>query len=523
MTTIDHRILIPAAPDVVWNYVSDITHNPDWQIDCQEVIFLTSRREGPGVRWRYAAPGGRECVIAVTAWYNGLGYEYYFVDGMPFRENKGRIRLQEIPEGTIVQWTFTYELGGVLGGMRNALGMSRQVDHTIADSLKTLWQKIKNSTGPSRVYEAKSLMRDAPDVEARKAYQRRHPSPAAGGAPGETVPTSPQVAKFTAEPPIHEDDGQPISVIDEPPIEEGDTRPRHPVTAADEAVPVPPDIEGEPEFLEQLVDLSRFEPPRAESDTQPRKPVAPEAEAAVETPAPPAADEARKGEETEPLGFAPPERLEGYPEPLVIPEPVYDTEEPTLSSAEVAEETQPDFEAQEAAEALEPTPAEEAPPVQPEVEQAAEPPVAEKEAPPAPETIERAPSEAKPEAPPVKQAQAASSDTASIWDVFGVPRPSETGEVAAVSAEPAPETVRLRRAACPVAEDHAAGRFDAHGLAHRPAPPPDPRAPQLAKRPHQSIRARTGVHRQVEWTPDHVANSQPFSRVDIPASGGNGY
>ena len=89
MTTIDHRILIPAAPDVVWDYVSDITHNPDWQVDCQEVIFLTSRREGPGVRWRYATPGGRECVVAVTAWYNGLGYEYYFVDGIALPRKQG--------------------------------------------------------------------------------------------------------------------------------------------------------------------------------------------------------------------------------------------------------------------------------------------------------------------------------------------------------------------------------------------------------------------------------------------------
>ena len=167
MTIIDHRILIPAAPDVVWNYISDITHNPDWQVDCRDVIFLTSRREGPGVRWRYAAPNGHEYVTAVTAWYNGLGYEYYLVDGAPYRENKGRIRLQEIPEGTIVQWTFTYELGGVFGGMRNALGLNRQVDQTIAESLKMLWQKIKESGAASRPHEAKSLMRDAPNVDAR--------------------------------------------------------------------------------------------------------------------------------------------------------------------------------------------------------------------------------------------------------------------------------------------------------------------------------------------------------------------
>ncbi len=175
MTTIDHRILIPAAPDVVWDFISDITRNPQWQVDCFEVIFLTSKREGPGLRWRYSTPNGAEYVIAVTAWYNGLGYEYYFVDGVPFRENKGRIRLQEIPEGTIVQWTFTYELGGILGGVRSALGLKRQINRTIADSLKALWQEMKQSAA-GRSHEAKSLMRDAPDVATRSTYQPRHPS-----------------------------------------------------------------------------------------------------------------------------------------------------------------------------------------------------------------------------------------------------------------------------------------------------------------------------------------------------------
>ena len=251
MTIIDHRILIPAAPDVVWEYISDITHNPDWQVDCQEVIFLTSRREGPGVRWRYAAPNGHESVVAVTAWYNGLGYEYYLVDGVPYRENKGRIRLQEIPEGTIVQWTFTYELGGLFGGMRNALSVSRQVDHTIAESLKTLWQKIKQSGATARPHEAKSLMRDAPNVDARSAYQPRHPA----HMDVEAQKLNPELmAKFQPEPPISDDDGQSISIIDEPPIKQEDTRPRPAVTVPSLEAVIPPDLEGEPEFLDRMVD-----------------------------------------------------------------------------------------------------------------------------------------------------------------------------------------------------------------------------------------------------------------------------
>ena len=270
MTTIDHRILIPAAPDVVWEFISDITLNPQWQVDCFEVIFLTSKREGPGLRWRYSTPNGAEYVIAVTAWYNGLGYEYYFVDGVPFRENKGRIRLQEIPEGTIVQWTFSYELGGVLGGVRGA-GLKRQINRTIADSLKSLWQQMKQSAA-GHSHEPKSLMRDAPDVASRSTYQPRHPSVLAQSQERTEPSITPVPSAVVAEPPVSEDDGQNIPVITEPPISDEDTRPRQPVTPEPEvaeATSAPDQVE-EPEFL---IDLSRFEPPREPTDTKPRIPV----------------------------------------------------------------------------------------------------------------------------------------------------------------------------------------------------------------------------------------------------------
>lgn len=441
MTTIDHRILIPAAPDVVWNYVSDITHNPDWQIDCSEVIFLTSRREGPGVRWRYASPNGHERVVAVSAWYNGLGYEYYFVDGMPFRENKGRIRLQEIPEGTIVQWTFTYELGGLFGGMRNALGISREVDHTIADSLKTLWQKIKASGGAARTYEPKSLMRDAPDVEARSNYQPRHPS-ATGSERSETdeAKTEKPKPRIVLEPPIEEDDGQPISVIaasaapiiDEPPIEEEDTRPRV-AAARTEAESVPADLESEPEFLEELVDLSRFEPPRDPTDTQPKRPL--EAEPAAEVRPEPVIP---KGEETEPLAFTPPETLPDLFAPPAAPNldeaPLVDEDAPDVSEPDFPL-TQALFERNvEAHPAPEARDVDEAFAVQgvgeppPPIESATVPVIDAEQ--PTVETI----------APPAPPEQEAEGEAASIWDVFGVPRPSETQQTEPVSADAASET-----------------------------------------------------------------------------------
>jgi hypothetical protein len=404
MTTIDHRILIPAPPDVVWEYVSDITRNPDWQVDCTEVIFLTSRREGPGLRWRYATPGGHELVIAVTAWYNGLGYEYYFVDGTAFRENKGRIRLQEIPEGTIVQWTFTYELGGVLGGMRNSLGMKRQVDQTIAESLKTLWQKIKQSSGAARTLEPKSLMREAPDVEARSAYQPRHPSVVEGEKPLRSAATP---TPMKIEPPIWDDDAQPIHIYDEPPVVEDDTRPRSPFAPPAAAKPAPaPEIDAdfEPDFLDDLAeegeppfdspfdlpfddepgDLEtesdddwQFEPPNDPSDTQPRT---------VEE-----ALAAGSSELTEPLVEIKPASEETEPLPVDYAKDATETVDNEQTTAEIVElQTEAVLEAPDTA-----------------------------------------------AAPETQDTGAVPGETASIWEIFGVPRPSETQELSKLEIDAA--------------------------------------------------------------------------------------
>ena len=77
-----------------------------------------------------------------------------------------------------------------------------------------------------------SLMRDAPNVDARSAYQPRHPSTAerVEGQPLAAPPTAQN--QFQFEPPLSEDDGQPISIIAEPPIVEDDTRPRPAMAAA---------------------------------------------------------------------------------------------------------------------------------------------------------------------------------------------------------------------------------------------------------------------------------------------------
>jgi uncharacterized membrane protein len=220
MTIIDQRILIPAGPEVVWEQLSDIANNPKWQADCKSVSFLTSLREGPGMRWRTTSASGHEYVLEITAWYDRIGYEYIYVDGVPYRENKGRVRLQEIAEGTVVQWTFTYEMPGLVGGLRNSLGIKRQIENTMIDSLKSLWRHVNQSGGSQPFHTAKSLMRDAIDYEKRAQYKPRHPS----------------AVSDRREDMISE------QVLFEPPIAEDDTRPRPAVAEA-------PTPEKEPDFL----------------------------------------------------------------------------------------------------------------------------------------------------------------------------------------------------------------------------------------------------------------------------------
>lgn len=203
MTIIDQRILVPTAPENVWDIISNINNNPKWQADCQTISFLTSLRSGPNVRWRYTSPSGQDYVVETTAWYDGLGYEYTFIDGAPFRTSKGTIRLQEIPEGTVVQWTLTYELGGVLSGLRDSLTIRRQFDSIMVSSLKALWTHIKETSKSRPSHEPKSLMRDALDYEARAQYTPRHPSRFAERE------IEQQAAPRITEPPVADEDTRP--------------------------------------------------------------------------------------------------------------------------------------------------------------------------------------------------------------------------------------------------------------------------------------------------------------------------
>jgi hypothetical protein len=202
MSILEHSILIPTAVENVWQFVSNIENNALWLADCRSIAFLTSYKQGRGARWRHTNEGGRDYVIEITNWYERVGYRYTIVNGAPYATNAGIIRLQETPEGTIVQWTFEYTLTGFLSGVRNAMSVKRSIEGNIIDSLQTLYKQVGKSKGVVP-FTPKSLMQDAPDAEARAQYKPRHPSLFADKPADESSIAD---ADLLAEPPISEED-----------------------------------------------------------------------------------------------------------------------------------------------------------------------------------------------------------------------------------------------------------------------------------------------------------------------------
>ena len=176
MNVIDLEILIPASPEFIWRFMGDLSAIPQWYEEVESVSFLSTQREGRGTRWRHSTVKGNDVIVEVSAWYDTLGYEYRIVDGTKFVDNQGRIRLQEVTDGTLVRWTFQYEPGGMLGGLRNAMRLKRSTTNQIQDSLRNLHHLIMQESGGISTHEAKASMQSAPDVSERLSYQPRHPS-----------------------------------------------------------------------------------------------------------------------------------------------------------------------------------------------------------------------------------------------------------------------------------------------------------------------------------------------------------
>lgn len=272
MNVIDLEILIPASPEFIWRFMGDLSAIPQWYEEVVSVSFLSTQREGRGTRWRHSTVKGNDIIVEISAWYDTLGYEYEIVDGTKFIDNQGRIRLQEVADGTLVRWTFQYEPGGMLGGIRNAMRLKRNTTNQIQESLRNLHQLIMRESGGISTHEAKASMQSAPDVSERLSYRPRHPSAFQDGAEGDGVEDETTLSERFPLAYDLELEPEPL-----PQLVETDTKPNPVVLGAgDELIPDPePELDDtRPVEVETL--LAEVPPPESPSPQPEPEPIAAE-------------------------------------------------------------------------------------------------------------------------------------------------------------------------------------------------------------------------------------------------------
>lgn len=417
MTLIDQRILIDAPPQLVWEYVSDPDKLARWHAGYGSVSVLTTQRTGTGTRRRCTQTGGGKDIIEeITAWVDGLGYEYVVVEGGPYRGLQGRIRLQAGPDGTSVQWTVSYQAKGMIGALKDRFGGKAQEMAVMATSLRQLRRQIDElGQRMDESYRAKVSIQDRLNANERAMYQRRHPArdqieaveaeaapEPAGEAPSERPAESPADAVTDA---LRTDSVESAPIAQEPAAAEpslvaglaGEPGDDEHALAAD-TQPKPP--EGLREAVaaqagDSTLDLTPDD--RAESAPPP-------GEEPVGEPAAPPDEEVRSP-------FARPRDESRTPDDVPLPPPPDHIAPPAPAPGTPAEE-EPDY--------RRPTPPRGIPSVTPATRQAAPPPV----------DVEHMTDEQRRAAGLPAQTPKTDTGEISIWDVFGVPRPSQQDEAA---------------------------------------------------------------------------------------------
>lgn len=414
MPLIDQRILIDAPPDAVWQVISDQSQLVRWHAGYTSVSVLTTQQRGSGVRRRCALASGKDVIEEISAWVEGMGYEYHRVEGGPYKSYQGRLRLQLGPDGTSVQWTLNYTPKGVFGFVKDRLGGNRALAQMVTDSLRQLRREV-DALGQRMNEEARARasIRGRLNADERAAYAARQAAAS---------------------------DGQGVEV-GEPPAK-----------PAQVAAPAP----AEPSFVSELAAIEPAVDPMA--DTQPQSaPSAPAAREGAEAPAPPAADQADEDEIPLHQRVTPAHGIPSVqPSSSVVERPAPHAPEPPIPLP--AEIKPPVPEAPPPGEIKPP-----APPAQAEVDPYARfrrPADATKElagTPPGglrPAELAKEAAASPPEARPGLPPQTPITDTGeiSIWEVFGLRRPSDQD---ADALEDLIQSLQARR----MAEQRLKGRF----------------------------------------------------------------
>ena len=375
---IDQRILIDAPPEVVWQVISDQSQVAQWDAGCSSVSVLTTQQRGKGVRRRCTLASGKDAIEEIVSWVEGMGYEYQRVEGGPYREYRGRLRLQLGPDGTSVQWTITYTPKGLLGRLRDRFGGQRALSAMVSASLRQLRRQV-DTLGQRMDDEARAraAIRERLSADERAAAYAARQTPDEEG-PGAAAPPVPAEPSFVRE-----------LAAEEPPIDPtADTQPQASQPAAasesDREQATPPDAA---QIAEGIPLHRRVTPAHGTPSVQPSSNV-------IERPAP---------HEAEPP-IPPPAEIKP-PAPDIPPPPEIKPPAPAAP-----EEIDPHAHFRRPGEA--------------EGQLAATPPEGVRSVEPARESTASLP---EPEPRPGLPPQTPITDTGeiSIWDVFGIRRPSE--------------------------------------------------------------------------------------------------
>ena len=202
MPSIEQRILLPASPELVWQYIGEPEKHPLWWQECERAIPLSATLHEPGSRWRYIHRKAPDFVIEITTYLSRAGFEYSVVDGLPILNAHGRFRLQEVNEGTALFWGFEFQSSGFFSrsGRRK-----RAIESQMHKNLRNLWQIIHELPERSKLHDPRTSVQEAPDADFRATYIPRHEN---------RLPPDDVLAAAAAIPAISEDT-QPLQTLDE--------------------------------------------------------------------------------------------------------------------------------------------------------------------------------------------------------------------------------------------------------------------------------------------------------------------
>ena len=120
MTRIVSRVIISAAPSVVWRLASDLAAQPEWMRDAVAIRFATDRTAGVGVVMDCVTRIGPLRLtdrLAVTEWSEGRAIEIRH-EGLV--RGTGRFTIEPDTDGTRFTWTedlrFPWWIGGPAAG-----------------------------------------------------------------------------------------------------------------------------------------------------------------------------------------------------------------------------------------------------------------------------------------------------------------------------------------------------------------------------------------------------------------------